>query len=231
MDWLTAGFLSLDTESTGIDTATDRVVTATVIHIEGKLTREKTWLVNPGVPIPPEATAVHGIDNERAQTYGRPPGEVVEEVAGQLGKHWSAEVPVLAFNASYDLSLLDAEMRRHLGYPLGLAGPVIDPLVLDRALDKWRKGKRTLSAACDHYGVVLSELDAHTSAGDALAAARVMWKIARAFPEVCSLPLLELHEWQAAAHRAWAENFGAYLARQGKPDDVDREWPMRTAAG
>lgn len=61
-------------------------------------------------------------------------------------------------NARYDLSLLDRECRRYavesISELLGDApAPVIDPLVIDKHVDKYRKGKRALHALCAHYGV------------------------------------------------------------------------------
>ena len=64
-------------------------------------------------------------------------------------------IPLVVYNAPYDLSLLDRECRRHRVEPLGYPHPVIDPLVIDKAVDRYRKGKRTLVAAAERYGVDL----------------------------------------------------------------------------
>jgi len=49
----------------------------------------------------------------------------------------------VAFNGSYDLTVLDRELGRHLSSDLTVTGPVVDPHIIDRALDR-RRGKRTL---------------------------------------------------------------------------------------
>ena len=55
----------VDLETTGINTTNDRIVEVTVLKIHPDGSREeKSELVNPGIPIPPGATKVHGITNE-----------------------------------------------------------------------------------------------------------------------------------------------------------------------
>src|SRR5690606_385575 len=117
-------------------------------------TTAHTWLIDPGIEIPAAATAVHGISTEHARMHGRSPVAALEEVATEIAKAFSTGTPVVAFNACYDLTLLETELRRHelptvaerVGGPLC---PVIDPLVLDREHDRYRKGKRTLGQLCE----------------------------------------------------------------------------------
>jgi DNA polymerase-3 subunit epsilon len=141
--------------------------------------------------------------------------------------------PIVIYNAPYDLTLFDRECRRYgLKTLHERCSPihVIDPLVLDRAMDPYRRGSgtRKLTYVCQKiYNVRLSDEDAHGSTADALAAARVAWKIARKFPECGELKLDELQAKQAEWHRTWALNFGEYLERQGKKNDVDLSWPIR----
>ena len=55
----------IDLETTGVNTTNDRIVEMTVLKIYPDGTREeKSELVNPGIPIPPGATKVHGITDE-----------------------------------------------------------------------------------------------------------------------------------------------------------------------
>jgi DNA polymerase-3 subunit epsilon len=134
-------------------------------------------------------------------------------------------VPVLAFNACFDLTLLDRECRRH-GRPGLTPGLVLDPFVIDKAVDRYRRGKRTLETQCAHYGVRID--GAHDAIADALAAARVMWRIARRYPAVGGLPLEELHAAQQRWAAEQAASFRDYLIRQGRTEDLPHgEWPMR----
>lgn len=221
-----------DLETTAPDPLTARIVTATVIDIRPRKKPIVTnWLTDVGgEEIPDEAAAIHGVTTEHARAHGEPLVDVVQKLVGALMFSWQYRVPVVGHNVSYDLTVLARECER-LGMPeLRVSGYVIDSLVLDRGADRYRKGKRTLTAAAAHYGVPLSEDDAHASDADALASARVAWKIAKRYPQIGGMSLDDLMDWQRRAHRDWAENFGAYLTRQGKTDDVSRDWPMRGAS-
>lgn len=230
--WADRSLLAFDLETTSANPLEARVVTATVVDIRPRKKPIVTnWLSDvDGEEIPAGAAEIHGITTEHAREHGRPLAEVVSEVRGALEFAWKYRLPVVGHNISYDLTVMARECER-LGLPeFHVTGHVIDSIVLDRGVDRFRRGKRTLTAACAVYGVTLTEEDAHSSDADALASARVAWKIAKKYPEVGELPLDELMEWQRNAHRTWAEGFGAYLVKQGKADDVSRDWPMRGAS-
>lgn len=193
----------------------------------GPLPDVQQVIVNPGVNIPQGAIDVHGITNERAQAEGCEPGQAAEWVSTSLAGAWLAGLPVVAFNAVYDLTVLDREMRRHLGFALVISGPVIDPFVLDREADKFRKGRRTLEVTAQHYGVPMNGA-AHDATEDALAAGRVAWAIAQKYPAIAAMSLEALHAAQVGWHAARQDDFRQHLVRMGKPaDDVCGDWPMR----
>lgn len=229
--WADGPMCGFDLETTAADPFEARIVTASIVRVRpGVGATTLNWLSDvDGQEIPAEAANVHGISTEKARAEGRPHADVVAEIGQTLALEWAAGIPVVIFNASYDLTV-QAEEHKRLGIPFAVGGPVIDPLVLDRGLDRFRKGKRTLGVACSHYGVDLSEADAHSSDADSLAACRVAWKIARRYPVVGEMSLDALMKWQAEKHRAWANGFGAYLRKNGKTDDVSRAWPMREDA-
>lgn len=238
--WADQTMLAFDTETTGPDPLTARIVTATATMITpGGAITTTDWLADPGIEIPVEATAVHGITTEHAREHGRPAAEVIAEIRRVLEWYWAEGIPVVAFNANYDLTVVGRECARHDLPPFVVAGPVIDPLVIDRHIDPYRRGKRRLADVCTHYGVSLDR--AHSSAADALAAARVAWKIAQRHPEVGTLELRALHQQQAQWHASWAEGFESWLRDAKRRDGaseaelnavvVEREWPVRGAVG
>src|SRR5690606_21190099 len=132
--WLTRVGV-FDLETTGIDVAHGRIVTAHVgvLDAHGREVAARTWLADPGIPIPEGATAVHGVTTEHARAHGRPAAEVVADVTGALRSLLAQGVPIVAYNASYDFSLLAHEAVRHGLEPLRDPAPVIDPLVIDKA--------------------------------------------------------------------------------------------------
>ena len=233
--WALGPMCAFDTETTGTNTSVDRIVTAAVVTIRpGEPKKVVNWLINPGVEIPEAATEVHGITTEQARTEGLPAMGAIAAICEALSEAVAAGLPLIIFNAPYDLTLLDRECLRYdlptlheLAVDEGAEVFVVDPFVLDRKLDKWRKGKRTLSAAAAHYGVPLSDEEAHTAEGDCLATARVAYKIASTFPKIAQMPLPALHEYQVESHHEWAEGFEAYLRRSKPEAAVDRSWPLR----
>lgn len=236
--------LGFDLETTGVDIWTDRIVQAALVRIDaGTRPQTRTWLVDPGIEIPDEAAAVHGITTERARAEGRDPGQMLFELVGQLALAMGHGRPVVGMNLSYDLSLLEAECARHnataspdmqvpglvarLGH--GKVSPIVDVLVLDKYADPYRKGGRKLEQMCAHYGV--RHTGAHDAAGDALAACRlwprIMAKHSRKFG---GQTLGGLHQSQVGWRKAQADSLRAYFDKQGtEHDGVCGEWPLHRA--
>ena len=217
-----------DLETTGIDVSTSRIVSAHVglIGPDGSVIERYDWLADPGVEIPEQASAVHGITTERARAEGRAAAEVVSEIVTAIADLFSRGHALTIYNASYDLSLLAHEARRHGIDPLYLPSPIVDPLVLDKVVDRYRKGKRTLEAAALHYGVDLTA--AHDAGADAVAAGRVAQALAGRYPTELDLDVTELHTRQIAWAAEHAASFQEYMRRTHNPDFSDSGlWPVR----
>ncbi|MCH1883178.1 exonuclease domain-containing protein [Agrococcus sp. ARC_14] len=215
-----------DLETTGVDPAEARIVTAYigVLDASGRVIEERSWIVNPGIEIPEGSIAIHGITNARAQAEGADAAASVVEIRDVLAGHLAKGLAVCAFNAAYDVSLLDAECRRH-GHEALVVKPVIDPMILDRRLDKFRRGKRTLTVATEVYGVEL--LDAHDASADAIAAGKVAQAMAAKFAELRIDPI-SLHELTATWADEQAADFEAYRRRTDPSFDAGRGWPLRS---
>ncbi|MFH8337676.1 3'-5' exonuclease [Streptomyces sp. AM6-12] len=233
MGWHQELLVGFDLETTGTDPREARIVTGAVIEVRaGEPLGHREWLADPGVEIPADAVAVHGISGERATAEGEPADRVADAIAGALVSYWQAGVPVVAYNAAFDLTLLSAELRRHrlpsladrLGGPA--PAPVIDPYTIDRWADRFRRGKRNLEAVCAEYGIVLDA--AHNASADALAAARLAAAIAVRHPKIAALGPAELHRRQIEWYAEWAADFQAFLRRKGDGTAVvDELWPLR----
>ncbi len=216
-----------DTETTGIDTRVDRLVTAYIglLGPGGEVLESHFWLANPGIEIPERAAAVHGITTEKAVGEGRDAAEVISEVLDTLRPIVARQVPLVVYNAGFDLSLIHHEALRHGVQPVENPRPVVDPLVIDRALDPYRKGKRTLDTVSAHYGV--QNPAAHDAKGDAVTSGLVVHKLVDAFPEALGVDAGELHDKQIAWAKAWEDNYFDYLERNGKPRPSSRgAWPL-----
>ena len=220
-----AGF---DLEATGVDPTTARILEAALV-VEGLAAAvgpaSYVRYVDPGadVEIPPIVTEITGISRQTLDKRGADPTAVaVATLAGLLRDFADREIPLVVMNATYDLTLLGAEAARQgvtIVWP-----PVIDPLVLDRAVDRYRRGKRTLTALAAHYDVPLDR--AHTAEADVLAAIGVARAILDRNPDLAGMDPADLHRFQQDAHRVWADGYNAW-ARVNAPDrtPASADWP------
>jgi DNA polymerase-3 subunit epsilon len=217
-----------DLETTGLDLRESRIVTACVVEIDkdGHITgKNLEWLADPGIAIPEAASNVHGVTTEVARTSGRPASEVVKEIISALKVFFEQGVPVVAYNAPYDFTILYHEALRHGLEPISEPMPVVDPLVLDKFVDTYRSGKRTLEVAAKTYGVPLDA--AHNATADAVAAGRVAQAIARKYAAKLPDDVVALHNAQIQ----WSLDQDASYEkfRRGSAPDftVQRGWPLK----
>jgi DNA polymerase-3 subunit epsilon len=232
-NWATGEVLGFDFETTGVDRFHDVPVSyALVTVVSGELVSTASGLVDPGREIPAGATEVHGITTERARDEGVPLREAIELITESVISASRRGVPLVGMKLDYDLTILDHQSRRLTGRGLperGWAGPVLDAVVLDRHLDRYRKGSRTLGALCAHYGVCIE--NAHNAAADAVASAQVLCALAARFTELAESEPFELHRAQIGWHREWAEGYDDWRLGRGMPpmDRRDFIWPVAPA--
>ncbi|VEI12787.1 exonuclease domain-containing protein [Trueperella bialowiezensis] len=227
--WTTLPRAGFDTETTGVNVLADRIVTAAIIIDDGETEERYTWLADPGVEIPEGAAAIHGVTTEIAQRDGEPAEKVLSEIADILEHHMAGGNPVVAYNASYDFTLLENELRRHgiatledrLG---GRVYPVVDPYFLDRHVDRYRRGKRTLAHLAAHYEVPADETF-HEAEGDVRMTLRVLDAILEQYPQLAEMPLDVLDANQRVAYN----EFQDFISRRyRRAANEPRGWPVAT---
>ncbi|QOW08929.1 3'-5' exonuclease [Kaistella flava (ex Peng et al. 2021)] len=153
-----------DLETTGIQVAKDRIVEISILKVNPDSSREsKTWLVNPGMPIPPETSAIHGITDERvkdAPTFKEIASKVMDMISGtDLG----------GFNSNrFDVPLLAEELLR-AGFDFDLSKfKLVDAQTIFHKMEP-----RNLTAAYQFY--CKKELvNAHSAEADVLATFEVL---------------------------------------------------------
>lgn len=234
MAWTDGPFVGFDTETTGVNPARDYIVSiCLVIRQAGEADQVIEAIIDPGVEIPEGAARVHGMSTAYVREHGHEPREVLDAFAKQMVKAMAAGVPIVAYNGSYDFQILEANLAR-LGLPtlaerLGREpGPMLDPLVMDRALDRFRKGPRKLINACAAYGVPERD-DYHSAAGDVLATLDVLAAMLERYPQLGEQTLDEVYAWERAAHAEWARDFNKWLASKGRTDLNPEWWPLPPA--
>jgi DNA polymerase-3 subunit epsilon len=232
VSYLDSRRIGWDTETTSTDPTEARIVTAALVGRGGiSPDRVQTWLINPGVPIPPETTAIHGVDDAKVQAEGWAPKDALEEIADTMARAIRYGMPLVAFNTSYDWSVLHYELLRH-GLPTmadrldGQPYLLIDPHVIDRqCVQRLRgAGQRKLKPTAERYGVELTNW--HTAEADALAALLIADAQFLKYPQLGEMNGPALF----AAQRAWRAEQQAGLQaflRQSKPEAYcEPEWPL-----
>lgn len=156
----------LDLETTGVDPATDRVIEVAVLTlVPGGKHELFHRRINPGVPIPPAATAIHGLTD--ADVIGAP---LFVAIAPELFATLHGS-DLAGFGIStFDLPLLSTEFAR-VRLPFRVTGRrVIDVLTLYR-----RCYPRDLTSAVREY-LNREHAHAHSAVADVRATAEVLDK-------------------------------------------------------
>jgi DNA polymerase III subunit epsilon len=175
--WAELPIALIDVETTGTDASVDRVVEVGIaIARGGELVERKNWLLNPGRPIPKEATDVHKISDDIVKDAPR-----FETIAREIVAMLVGCVPA-AYNAPFDRAFLRNEIARagllEDEIPTALRKNIewLDPLVWARELQQDERS-RALGEVAMRLGIALD--NAHRASDDAEAALRVMLTLGR----------------------------------------------------
>lgn len=203
--WTEVPLVFVDFETTGIQPGLDRAVEVGLARFEnGRCVAEVGSRVNPGIPIPAEATTIHGIAD--ADVASAP---TIESFFARAETQAALEhAQPGAYNAPFD---------KWFCPPWALADwawPWLDTLVLVAHVDQRvsGKGRHKLGPSCARHGIALEH--AHSAQADARAAGELFYKLVpRVFTE--STPSIgELLCWTRKAEAGrWGE-FHEWLGRQ-----------------
>lgn len=156
----------LDTETTGLSPINDRLVEIGAIELVNHIPsgRQFHHYLKPDVAMSPEAQQVHGLSIE---FLADKPGfaSVADELIAFLG-----EAPIVAHNAGFDISFVNAELQRASRAPIP-GDRVVDTLVLARR--RHPAGPNSLDALCTRYNIDLSRRTLHGALLDASLLAEV----------------------------------------------------------
>lgn len=230
MTWADGPLLAFDLETTGTDPMTALPVSFCLVYATGETVwKGRTGLIDPGVPIPEDARAVHGITDEMVQEKGGGLEDSVIGIAGELIRANVNDWPLVTMNGSYDLTVLDQCIKRTYGDGLramGWKGDVIDIRSLDQIVDRYRPGSRNLAALAHQYGVLMG--DAHDAAADATATLHIAREIAAEYGWVGKMDTTALHVMQQKQRGEWAVEFAQYRAEKGQPplEEWAGDWPI-----
>lgn len=216
--------IGFDTETTGVDVKTARILTASIVEIisDNKVNVEE-YIINPGVDIPEDSIKIHGMTNEWIENNGASPKSTLNKIARSLEK---CEQLVI-YNSTYDYNLLNNELKR---YGLKTLDPslkkrIIDPLIIDRHFNKLVNNSRdrTLESVCEVYGVKIDG-DLHNATTDTKMSLKLYEAMEVEHPVLAKLSKESVYDLQYKAYNEWATGFNKWLLKKGKPDTVPLNW-------
>ncbi|NCA83293.1 MAG: 3'-5' exonuclease [Opitutae bacterium] len=194
-----------DLEATGLNKRADRIVAIALVRYEpsGRI-EQADYLINPGIPIPEETTAIHGITD--ADVAAAPS---FAEMAEALAAHFDG-ADLAGYNIlGYDIPLLTEEFAR-ANRPFSVDGRRI----LDAQRIFFRNEPRDLSAALRYY-CGDSHDNSHDALGDVLATIRVLDGQFRKYPELPDA-MDALNEYCDPRDPAWVDRAGRLKWAKGE---------------
>lgn len=230
--------VGFDTETTGVEVYDPevRVVSCSVILDENGVSKPlPEWILNPGNEVPEGAASVHGMTTEFVRANGADYFTGMMEIANVLAFAIKNRIPLVAYNGSFDYSLLRIEFDRiGIGFDPAIWDDMIliDPLIMDNELDPYRKGGRKLGTVAKLYGYDLE--NAHNAEADVLAVIEIAKQIVPKFikhmegkfgQEVSSFE--DLMIIQSALYRSQKTRLEGYFRKsKGSDFTINKSWPM-----
>ena len=179
-NWTDMAWLCIDSETTGIDPASARIVELAAVQFQqGKPCRRMGMLINPGTPIPDDATAIHGIRDEDVASCPR-----IDEVSERFLRHVRAAEVLVGYNWPFDSAMLEASLGQ--AWLDAIAGkPILDVLVVVRLEEVGRfwkgPGRHRLDAVAERLGIS-REGQAHRASSDCVLTCRILWHLREHLP-------------------------------------------------
>lgn len=194
-----------DLEATGTNVLEDRIVDICVLRREPDGTETVfSSLVNPGVPIPPEASAIHHITDDMVKDAPR-----LSDLAPKLAELFKG-ADLSGFNAAkYDIPLMSAEYKR-----FGAEWPEPGKRVVDSFVIFARKERRDLTAAYKFYcGKDLT--GAHRAEADVRATAEILWAQTERYPDLPK-DVAGLEAWCNTIDPNRVDAYGKFVWKNGE---------------
>ncbi len=194
-----------DVEATGLNKRTDRIVAIGLVRFEPIGTSEQiSYLLNPGIPIPEEATAIHGISDDDVKD-----APTFADMAEILERHF-ADADLAGYNVlGYDIQILTEEFAR-ANRPFSLDGR----RVLDAQRIFFRNEPRDLAAALRYYCGENHDRP-HDALGDVLATIRVLGGQFTRYPELPA-DMAKLNDYCDPRDPAWVDRTGRLKWSKGE---------------
>lgn len=216
--------VAFDTETTGLDPDEDEIVTASIVKQVGKEYESTDWLLVTKKESSEEAFDKHSIDRNTQLEEGEDYASSIQDIAKEL---LEADLVITA-NGAFDMTMLQKSLDRYVsGHSFDLSKvKMVDVQVIDKYIDKYRKGSRKLEDLAKHYGVGQSD-KYHDASYDAFITYKVFIK---QVPEIkdFGISIDNLHVICEREYNYQKKNLASYFKRVNKTAKVAQGYPVNT---
>lgn len=186
-----------------------------------------TWTLNWGIDIPEEASKVNGLTREYLEKHGRT--DTTQALREMYDVIFGAYT-IVAYNLPFDMSMLHSHWKEYSKFyreyvEKSRRKQFVDPLVIDKALDPFRKGKRTLMATAKHYGVKVDEDKLHDASYDVEVLMDVYKAVVNRYVAM-GHDMSVIKSFQTTHKASQARGLQSYFRRQGRDEYVDPGFPI-----
>lgn len=212
-----------DTETTGLDDKTDEIVTASIIEVSGDDLVVTDWLLKTDVVSSDEAFSKHKITKEYQDQNGEDYTVGIKRIAEKL---LESDLVVTA-NGPFDLTMLQSSLDRH-DISIDLSSiKMYDVQVIDRYLDKYRKGSRKLHNLAKYYSIGVEDDSLHDASYDAILSLQIFFA---QIPELekRGIPETDYHTICEREYNTQKKNLASYFKRVNKKASIATGYPVNT---
>lgn len=198
----------LDLETTGVDATHDRIIDICLLRVSPlpvAIEAPKTWRVNPGINIPSESTAIHGIED--SDVADAPP---FADIAPAV-----AEILEGADIGGFAVSRMDVRMLHNAFERVGLTLGLDKRRIVDAQVIFHRREPRDLSAALKFYRDQTLE-GAHGATADTVASLEVFAGQLERYADL-DADVASLHELSASQNVAFVDRERRFVWRDDEP--------------
>ncbi|NNN21378.1 MAG: hypothetical protein HKL80_05165 [Acidimicrobiales bacterium] len=224
--WSEGPWFGFDLETTGADPRVDLPVQIAVVKMDSFGNVEKdVFLVKPGIAVSDGARSVHKITDAQIEAEGIELSDAANRLHSLLSVPIANGLPIVAMNAYFDVTISERIFDIAGVAKLNWKN-IIDPLILDRKYEKFRKGSRKLKDLCLYYKVSTGEL--HQALDDSIATLLLTKQIILKYPEISEFTIENLFEMQQQWHHEWAIDFDKWKQSKGYEGltKYDFKWPV-----
>lgn len=209
--WEEVPIVVIDVETTGVTPGVDAAVQVALVRFEKrKVVGKFSSLVNPMRRIPAEATAIHGITDERVRGI-----EMIDTVfkLPKVRKLLKGAQPA-AYNAGFDQRFVPESAFEDWTWPW------LDPLVAVRVADRYERGqgRHKLEAACARRGIPI--VGAHDALVDAEATGRLLYHVFSELPAIVDQSLGTVLAWQRRTEADQWADFNVWRSKQAEKGEA-----------